>query len=400
MVILYLGPLEPAAIESKVIVRIAFHISFGRPCPPLASASSCWQFQSHRLCVVLAPHCAPCRFPSGALFQPGRHSARIQSWPSLVMTFSTTRLGGGCKFRTRRICLTLNMVSFNDDLRHAERKLVFKVDELSRLAAEAVNRSPDDIVDLKKIAEGGFNRIFLITMRCGFQMVARIPYPVTSPKYFAVASEVATMAFLRSLGLPLPQIYGYSPTPNNAAGTEYIFMEFVQGINLSDIWSNLEEDEINSITRQLAQLESKIMSIVLPAGGSLYFTGDLENAPGSASGHIRPGRTTLANKNFCVGPDTNLPLWYGRRSQLDLDRGPCKPQSTPILLLSKNYRCQCRSSAHKRRGKGTRVFTAVRSTVATVSARKEGSLQVPGAAAVSSHREPQSLSPPCAITHF
>ncbi|KAF8869729.1 protein kinase subdomain-containing protein PKL/CAK/Fmp29 [Mucidula mucida] len=211
---------------------------------------------------------------------------------------------------------------FNDDIRHVERKLVFKVDELSRLAAEAVNRSPDDIVDLKKIAEGGFNRIFLITMRCGFQMVARIPYPVTSPKYFAVASEVATMAFLRSLGLPLPQIYGYSPTPNNAAGNEYIFMEFVQGINLSDIWSNLEEGEINSITHQLAQLESKIMSIVLPAGGSLYFTEDLENAPRSASWHIRPGRTTLANKDFCVGPDTSLPLWYGRRSQLDLDRGP------------------------------------------------------------------------------
>ena len=26
-------------------------------------------------------------------------------------------------------------------------------------------------------------------------MVARIPYTVTAPKYFAVASEVATMAF-------------------------------------------------------------------------------------------------------------------------------------------------------------------------------------------------------------
>lgn len=80
---------------------------------------------------------------------------------------------------------------------------------------------------MEKLAEGGFNRTFLITMRCGFRMVARIPYPATIPKNFAVASEVATMAFLRSSGLPIPEVYGYSPTPNNAAGTEYIFMEFV-----------------------------------------------------------------------------------------------------------------------------------------------------------------------------
>ena len=76
------------------------------------------------------------------------------------------------------------MFSFNDDLRHAERRRAFKVDEQSRLAVEAVNRSSDDIVRLEKLAEGGFNRTFLITMRCGFQMAVRIPYPATFPKVF------------------------------------------------------------------------------------------------------------------------------------------------------------------------------------------------------------------------
>ncbi|KZT05313.1 protein kinase subdomain-containing protein PKL CAK Fmp29, partial [Laetiporus sulphureus 93-53] len=207
---------------------------------------------------------------------------------------------------------------FNDDLRHAERRRIFNVDQLSRLAAESVNRSLDDIVGLEKLAEGGFNRTFLITMRGGFQMVARIPYPATVPKYFAVASEVATMALLRSFGLPIPDVYGYSPATNNAAGTEYIFMEFVQGTNLSDIWFDLGEREIISISRQLAELESKMMSIAFPAGGSLYYTEDLENVGRSASW---PG-ITLEDKRFCVGPDTSLPLWYGRRSQLELDRGP------------------------------------------------------------------------------
>lgn len=209
------------------------------------------------------------------------------------------------------------MFSFNDALRHAERRRVFNVDGLCRLAAQSVDRSPDDVVDLTKLAEGGFNRTFLITMRGGFQMVARIPYPATVPKYFAIASEVATMALLRSSGLPIPEVYGYSPAPNNAAETEYIFMEFVRGTKLSDIWYDLEEGEINSVLRQLAELEAKMMSIAFPAGGSLYYAKDLEKVAGG------PG-LPLEDKRFCIGPDTRLRLWYGRRSQLDVDRGPCR----------------------------------------------------------------------------
>ncbi|KAF8326749.1 hypothetical protein F5887DRAFT_899563, partial [Amanita rubescens] len=197
----------------------------------------------------------------------------------------------------------------NDVLRHAERRRVFNVDGLRRLAAQSVDRSPDDIVDLKKFAEGGFNRTFLITMSGGFKMVARIPYPATIPKYFAVASEVATMALLRSSGLPIPEVYGYSPVSDNVAETEYIFMEFVEATSLSDICL------LNS---------SRMMSIAFPAGGSLYYTKDLENVAG------RPC-IPLEDKRFCIGPDTALPLWYGRRSQLDVDRGPYESSEAALV---------------------------------------------------------------------
>ena len=235
------------------------------------------------------------------------------------------------------------MFSVNDKLRHAERKLVFNVDGLRQLAAESVKRSPDDIDRLEKLAEGGFNRTFLITMRDGFRMVARIPYPVTTPKYFAVASEVATLAFLRSVGLPTPEVYGYSPAPDNAAGTEYIFMQFVEGTSLGDVWSDLGEGDIISILQQLAELESRMMLMAFPAGGSLYFTEDLVNLAGSSFRPTRPG-IALKDKRFCVGPETSLPLWCGRRSQLDVDRGPCRPLNAFCLLhlkLTDNDRCKC-----------------------------------------------------------
>ncbi|RDX52769.1 protein kinase subdomain-containing protein PKL/CAK/Fmp29 [Lentinus brumalis] len=213
----------------------------------------------------------------------------------------------------------------NDALRHAERRRVFNIDGLRRLAAQSVDRSPDDIVDFAKLPEGGFNRTFLITMRDGFQMVARIPYPATVPKYFAVASEVATMTLLRLSGLPIPQVYGYSPTLDNAAETEYIFMEFVRGTNLSNVWAGLEEREINSVLRQLTHLESKMMSITFPGGGSLYYAQDLEKMAGGPPG------VPLEDERFCVGPDTRLPLWFGRRSQLDVDRGPYDSAETALV---------------------------------------------------------------------
>lgn len=214
-----------------------------------------------------------------------------------------------------RLSLTCNL-SVNNDLRLAERRREFDVDELCRLAAQSVGRTSKDIRTIVKLAEGGFNRTFLITMHDGFELVARIPYPVTVPKFFAIASEVATMRILRISGLPVPEVYDYSPSPDNAAKTEYIFMEFMKGTNLSDVWQELEEPQISSVLRQLVQLESRMMSIPFPVGGSLYYTKDLEKAT---------GRTGIAldDDRFCIGPDARVRMWYGRRSQLDVNRGPC-----------------------------------------------------------------------------
>ena len=181
-----------------------------------------------------------------------------------------------------------------------------------------MNQNLADVIRLSKLAEGGFNRTFVISLRDGRQMVARVPFPVTAPKYYAVASEVATIQYLRTCGIPAPEIYGYSTDSDNAAGTPYILMEFVQGSKLSDVWPSLGDEEVISVVRQLTQLEARMMSLQFPAGGSLYFTEDLERV---AKGLGVP----LEDKRFSVGPDTKLALWYGRRAELEVNRGPCMP---------------------------------------------------------------------------
>lgn len=161
-------------------------------------------------------------------------------------------------------------------------------------------------MDFRKLGEGGFNRTFLITFDSGFQLVARIPYTILTSKAYALASEVATMDFLRSKGLPIPNVYAYSFTPENEDETEYILMEFVDGTDLSQIWFDLGKDRIISLMDQLAKMESIMMSISFPAGGSIYYASDLKNLTGNEG-------IPLEEEVFCIGPDVSVPLWYGRK---------------------------------------------------------------------------------------
>ncbi|KAF2083964.1 hypothetical protein K490DRAFT_76144 [Saccharata proteae CBS 121410] len=156
-------------------------------------------------------------------------------------------------------------------------------------------------------------------MRDGFQFVGRIPYPITEPKHLVIASEVATMDFLRSHGLPVPQVYSYSAISENAAGTEYIFMELIRGTNLGDVWFDLSEKARITVVTKLAELESRLFALDFPATGSLYYTHDLQT--GSRKVKV-PIASATRNSDFCVGPDTRLGLWHGKRADIQIDRGP------------------------------------------------------------------------------
>jgi aminoglycoside phosphotransferase (APT) family kinase protein len=209
--------------------------------------------------------------------------------------------------------------SYNEALRQAERYLRFSVQELKRLVAECINQKTEDVVLFKKLAEGGFNRVFQISMRDGFRLVARIPYPTTAPKSFAVASEVATMDFLRSHGIPVPKVYAYSATSDNAVGVEYIIMEMLEGRQIGDYWYSMTEEERLKITFQVARIEGELFSIPLPASGSIYYSHDLEPSI------QRLGLSDCEESSrFCIGPATNLKLWYRERSALSVYRGPCE----------------------------------------------------------------------------
>lgn len=189
-----------------------------------------------------------------------------------------------------------------------------------------MSRKAEDILSLSKLGEGAANRAFVIRFRDGFKLVARIPYSVTEPRQQVVASEAATLAFLRSKDIPVPEVYGYSATADNSVGTEYIFLEFSAGRNLASCWADMDEHDRHRFVKSLVKLESRLFELRLPASGSLYFDRDLAMASRkpleNSGGYSSPDP-------ICVGPSTSLPLWFGRRKGLDVDRGPCESTREP-----------------------------------------------------------------------
>lgn len=206
-----------------------------------------------------------------------------------------------------------------------ERHVEFNVEALQGAAEASAGNEHGKVVTMKKLAEGGFNRVFVLEFQDGFELIAKIPYRTTAalPEYFATASEAATLTFLRLKGVPVPEVYSYSASIDNPVRTEYILMEKAPGLCLASKWANLQDLEIRRLGHSFVELERKLFEIPFSATGSLYFKKDIPSdlqAPLYTEEHAGG---TEANQ-FCIGPVADYMFWYGRRARLQLNRGPWK----------------------------------------------------------------------------
>lgn len=187
------------------------------------------------------------------------------------------------------------------------------------------------VIALKKVSEGGFNRVLLAVHEDQFQALVKIPYNISVPKIYATASEVATLEFLRLKGIPTPKIYGWSSTRDNPVGVEYIVMEPASGIGLDSKWFELTKKQQLTVTTEIVDMETKLFSIPFNATGSIYFKKDIPSH--LQTDLYRPGTLDPDghSKTFCLGPIADYMFWYGKRAEMQLDRGPCKNCSCYLI---------------------------------------------------------------------
>lgn len=207
--------------------------------------------------------------------------------------------------------------SYNEHLRLSERQLEFNVSALKSIIASSSGRATSDIVDFSKLSEGGFNRVFQARFKDGQCVIARLPYPSTTPEHYAVASEVATLDYLQLHGICTPKVYAWCSTKTNPVGSEYIVMEKLGGTPLGDIWYSMTPREQHSMMKKIVHWEAQLMSLSFPAYGSIYYCKDLT----SEKKISLPGQKDF---EFCIGPISHYSWWHDGRNMLNVDRGPCK----------------------------------------------------------------------------
>ncbi|WEW56252.1 hypothetical protein PRK78_001691 [Emydomyces testavorans] len=214
---------------------------------------------------------------------------------------------------------------FNEKLRQKERYVRFNIEALKQLAAEHIQPSHGKVVNITKLAEGGFNRVFLLTLEDGFHAIAKIPYHIAVPQRYATASEAATLELLRVKGVPVPKVYGYSASADNPAGVEYIIMEKANGVRLDEKWFSLTKRERHKLASSFVGIEKRLFDIPFHAIGSIYFKSDVPSnlqVPLYSEAHESHEQDDTS-KRFCIGPIADYMFWYGKRAALDIHRGPC-----------------------------------------------------------------------------
>jgi len=192
---------------------------------------------------------------------------------SFITTSYSTRYG--------KLLCTINdagtdgVSRFNEDLRLRQRHLTFDGYELAKTISAVAHRTITELVSVNRFAEGGFNRILQATFQDGQEVLARLAFKMETPIYHSLASEVATLHFLRLHGIAVPKVLDYSPVGTNPVGTEYMILEKVRGQPIGEQWFALEPNAIAKVLEQVVDIEQRVMQLRLPVSGSLYFRNDL-----------------------------------------------------------------------------------------------------------------------------
>ncbi|PNS16412.1 Altered inheritance of mitochondria protein 9, mitochondrial [Sphaceloma murrayae] len=186
----------------------------------------------------------------------------------------------------------------------------FDVSALKNVAASSVRRQRCVAID--KIAEGGFNKVFRLTMEDHTAEIARIPNQKAESSSMSIASEVATMDFASSiLGLPVPKVLSYGAHADNPVQSEYIIMEEASGTQLGKMWPTMDINEKTGIVRHLASMIHKLSSVYFACYGNIYFAAD--RVPGSrpavVQGGLSPETKAEIRQRYAIGPVVESSFW-------------------------------------------------------------------------------------------
>ncbi|RPB04453.1 hypothetical protein L873DRAFT_1799330 [Choiromyces venosus 120613-1] len=185
------------------------------------------------------------------------------------------------------------------------------------------------------LADGAFNKLYTVSASTDSSdspelkvYVFRVSLPVEP--FYKTTSEVATLAYIRRYTtIPVPEVIAHSATAENELGLEWILMEKVHGVSLSEVWPRMAISAKEEITEQVASCVLQMRALCrFDAIGSLYCRGALEE---------KEGVDVLDAKHdaYVIGPlVTTFFFVGGRRLKVQRNRGPYLNDHDYMLALT------------------------------------------------------------------
>lgn len=214
----------------------------------------------------------------------------------------------------------------NESQQLRSRRVEFSVSALKALAANSVGAK--ECIHMIKLPEGLCNRVFLMSLDNGREVVARIPTSVAGPTHWNTASEVATMKLMDALEIPVPKVLTWSSRADTDVGTEYIIMEKAKGVPLANVWETMDLRQRGDLVSELVNIDKKMFNFEFSGYGSIFLSQDLIGDVSSL-----PINSNPEFSDYRIGPSTMRNFWKGERSSMFIDRGPCNYSICLIKLM-------------------------------------------------------------------
>ncbi|KAK0447228.1 kinase-like domain-containing protein [Armillaria borealis] len=211
---------------------------------------------------------------------------------------------------------------WNDALQRSIRHVTFKADVLQNIASSSVGAQR--CVRFERIAQGAYNKVFLLEFDNGREAIARIPCALVGNVHLSTASEVATMEYVRDvIGHPTPRVLAWSSTPEarSAVGSDFILMERINGVALEKRWFNTFDEDIGAMIREMLFLDLALHRRPFSQIGSLFFKEDVSPELQSRPLYLEEkDNEEPAAEKYRIGPVVEKQYWFNE--PIEGDRGP------------------------------------------------------------------------------
>jgi aminoglycoside phosphotransferase (APT) family kinase protein len=178
------------------------------------------------------------------------------------------------------------------------------------------------------LAQGGFNKVYIVASPGNEDLILRIALPV-DPR-FKTRSEVATMEWMRyNTSAVVPRVVRYGESRANIVGFEWILMTRLPGKHLGDVWNAISYAAKEALVRRIAGVWAELFRCRMRGVGNIYSASSKRGEPAK------------------VGRIVSMQFFWGEHIHQDVPRGPFESGREWMLARLGLYERECRATLER-----------------------------------------------------